>query len=106
LRILASWAGVIPPETAAMRSGTNCCRGAEPLDAGELVGPAVGPEVGTVCGTPDETWEEGAPPAGDATAALAAWTADPAMPADSTAVAAAVRATRRSDNDSTMYMTI
>jgi hypothetical protein len=48
-----------------MRSGTNCCRGAEPLGAGELVGPAVGTES-------DETWEEGAPPAGDATAASAA----------------------------------
>ena len=99
LRILASWAGVIPPGTAAMRSGTNCCRGAEPLDPGEPVRPAVGAES-------DETWEEGAPPAGDATAASAAWTADPAMPKDSAAVAAAVRATRRRDNDSTMYMTI
>src|SRR5580704_14339839 len=99
LRILASWAGVIPPGTAAMRSGTNCCRGAEPPGTGEPAGPAVGAES-------DEKWEEGAPPAGDTTAALAAWTADPATPADSTAVAAAVRATRRSDNDSTMYMTI
>jgi hypothetical protein len=99
LRILASWAGVIPPGTAAMRSGTNCCRAAEPLDPGEPEPLALGAE-------PNETWEEGAPPAGDATAALAAWTTDPATPADSTAVAAAVRATRRRDNDSTMYMTI
>src|SRR3984957_5190926 len=41
LRILASWAGVIPPGTAAMRSGTNCCRG-----AAELAGPGGGPGGG------------------------------------------------------------
>jgi hypothetical protein len=67
----------------------------------------VGPEVGTTADTEsDETWEEGMPPTGDATAASAAWTANPATLTDSTAVAAAVRATRRRDNDSTMYMTI
>src|SRR5271169_1804329 len=103
LRILASWAGVIPPGTAAMRSGTNCCRGAEPADPGEPEGLALGADPGP---DPDETWEEGVPPAGDAIAASAACTADPATPADSTAVAAAVRATRRKENDSTMYMTI
>src|SRR5580700_7475518 len=58
LRILASWAGVIPPGTAAMRSGTNCCRAAELADPGEPEG-----------AKSDLTWEEGAPPAGDATAA-------------------------------------
>ena len=69
--------------------------------------PTVDPEVGIVSGTePDETWEEGAPPAGDATAASAAWTAYPHTLKDSAVAAAAVRATRRRDNDSTMYMTI
>jgi len=77
-----------------MRSGTNCCLGAEPADPGGL---ALGTE-------PDETCEEGAPPAGDATAASAAWTADTLK--DSAVAAAAVRATRRRDKDSTMYMTI
>jgi len=100
---LASWADVIPPGTAAMRSGTNCCRGAEPADTGEPEARAVGVDSGT---EPDETWEEGVPPAGDATAASAAWTADPARLTASVATAAAVRATRRGDNGSTMYMTI
>src|SRR5580704_12562332 len=102
LRILASWAGVIPPGTAAIRSGTNCCRAAASLGTGELVGPAVGARSGR---EPDETWEEGVPPAGDATAASAAWTADPATVRDSAVAAAAIRATRRRDNSSTMYMT-
>jgi len=103
LRILASWAGVIPPGTAAMRSGTNCCPGAAEL-AGPEVGPEVGPDGDTAPGKEaDETCEEGGPPAGDTTDASAAWTADTATPTDSTA---AVRATRRRDNDSTMYMTI
>jgi hypothetical protein len=86
-----------------MRSGTNCCLGAEPLDAEELAGPEVGRASGTEA---DETWEEGGPPAGDATAASAAWTTDPATLRDSAVAAAAVRATRRRDNDGTMYMTI
>src|ERR1700678_181509 len=47
LVILASWAGVIPPGTAAMRSGTNCCRGAEPADTGEPDGRAVGADSAT-----------------------------------------------------------
>src|SRR5580693_6695956 len=50
LRILASRAGVIPPGTAAMRSGTNCRRDAEPADPGGPEGLALGTE-------PDETWE-------------------------------------------------
>jgi hypothetical protein len=81
--------------------------GAEPLDTEELAGPEVSPEVGRASGTEaDETWEEGGPPAGDATAASAAWTTDPATLRDSAVAAAAVRATRRRDNDGTMYMTI
>src|ERR1700747_775092 len=55
LRILASWAGVIPPGTAAMRSGTNCCRAVEPVDRGEPEGPALGADT-------DERCEEGGPP--------------------------------------------
>src|SRR5579859_5700356 len=103
LRILASSAGVIPPGTAAIRSGTNCCRGAGPPAAG----PEVGPEVGTVPGSEaDETWEEGVPPARVTTAASAAWTADPATLTASAAMAAAVGTIRRRDNDSTMHMTI
>ena len=71
------------------------------------MGPEAGPELDTAADTePDETCEEGVPPAGDATAASAAWTAYPATLTNSAAVAAAVRATRRRDNDSTMYMTI
>ena len=103
LRILASWAGVIPPGTAAMRSGTNCCRAAESLGTGELVGPAVGACSGS---EPDETWEEGVPPAGDATAASAAWTADPATLRDNAVAAAATRDSRRRDNGSTIDTTI
>jgi hypothetical protein len=51
LRILVSWAGVIPPGTAAIRSGTNCCR-----DVAELAGAEVGPEGDTAPGKEaDET---------------------------------------------------
>src|SRR5579859_4898311 len=107
LRILASSAGVIPPAAAAIRSGTNCCRGAEPPAAGPEVGPEVGPEMGTAPGSEaDETWEEGVPPARVTTAASAAWTADPATLTASAAAAAAVGTIRRRDNDSTMHMTI
>ena len=67
----------------------------------KLAGTPGGLALGT---EPDETCEEGAPPAGDATAASAAWTADTLK--DSAVAAAAVRATRRRDKDSTMYMTI
>src|ERR1051326_886711 len=88
LRILATWAEVMPPGTAAMRSGTYCC-----LDAAVPAGAAVaeGPVVGTEA---DETCEEGVPPAGGLTAASAAWTADPATPTDSATTAAAASAAR------------
>src|SRR5215469_6576821 len=66
LLILATWAEVIPPGTAAIRSGTNCCRGADPAGPEDA---AVGPEPGTGS---DETWEEGGPPAADVIAAPAA----------------------------------
>src|SRR6516165_2318074 len=65
--ILATWAEVIPPGTAAIRSGTNSCRGADPSGPGDPEDPGSG-----------ATWEEGGPPAGEAIAASAAWTADPA----------------------------
>src|ERR1700723_1739603 len=63
LRILASWAEVIPPGTAAIRSGTYCWRGAGAADPAALGGRAAGPEVGTRCTEADETWGEGVPPA-------------------------------------------
>jgi len=103
LLILATWAEVIPPGTAAMRSGTNCCRGADPAGPADPEGAAVGAESGPES---DLTWEEGAPPTGEATAASAAWTADPATLKDIADAAMAVSAARRRVNNSTMYMTI
>ena len=54
----------------------------------------------------DETWDEGVPPADDAIAASAAGTADPATLKETAAAATARRAALRSENDSTMYLTI
>ena len=94
--ILATWAELMPPGTAAIRSGTNCCRGTVPPGPED---PVIGPK-------PEEAWEDGVPPAGAATAASAAWTAVPATLTDIAATAAAARATRRRGKGSTMYMTI
>src|SRR5579863_9888107 len=47
LRILATWAAVTPPGTAAMRSGTNCCRGVDPPAAVAADGTVVGADSGT-----------------------------------------------------------
>src|ERR1700683_4055320 len=54
LPIFASSAGVIPAGTAAIRSGTNSCRGGDPAE------PGVCKDLGTEAGRAEETAE--APP--------------------------------------------
>src|SRR6516225_232726 len=69
LLISASCAEVIPPGTAAIRSGTNACRDADSRFPADPEAPASWVGRGNES---DATWEEGMPPA------LAAGTANPA----------------------------
>ena len=94
LPILASCAEVIPPGAAAMRSGTNSCRGGAPGDPGD---PAIGAGVGAVEWPPK--------PPGVITA-RAAGSASPATLRHSVTVATAVRTARRQNADITMHTTI
>src|ERR1700751_4671946 len=64
--ILATWAELMPPGTAAIRSGTNCCLGTVPPGPEDPVASPEPPADPVVGPKPEEAWEDGVPPAGAA----------------------------------------